>query len=551
MPRRARSSEHPTIAYRKRPRPRPRSAARRAPAVPAPAPDVHVPAPPREGEGGGSFRWLLTGVLLLFLVASVALAAGLYLALGNRVLPGVHTLGVDLGGQSVHEAAATLQSEWQRREIALVAEGNVVATTDPESLGLLLDADATARTAYRQGRSLRSLPDAARSALSENGFQPIWYFDPNTAAAGLEQIAPQVETPAVDAGVRFVGGEIETTPPAAGRALDAPATVEWLQANAASVAANGRLPLVMRTIEPAITDVSAVVAAANELMAEPIHIRAYDPVRDEVQEGDVPPAVWTEWLALETGEPEAGQSSPSLRWRLDETQVESYLQNQAETFGPERYLDLEAAVAAVEEAIDSRRYTVRLRIYHHDRQHVVQPGDTLSSLAVEYGMPYPWIQEANPGVGDNLRPGQTITIPSPDVLLPLPVVENKRVVISLSQQRMWAYENERLLWEWPVSTGIDSSPTAPGVFQVQSHEPNAYASIWDLWMPHFIGIYRPAPGNDFMNGFHGFPTRNGSNLLWTNSLGRPVTYGCILVSNENVRLLYDWAEEGVVVEVRS
>ncbi|MDX1688207.1 MAG: L,D-transpeptidase family protein, partial [Candidatus Promineifilaceae bacterium] len=179
-----------------------------------------------------------------------------------------------------------------------------------------------------------------------------------------------------------------------------------------------------------------------------------------------------------------------------------------------------------------------------------RPGDTLSSLAVEYGIPYPWIQEANPGVGDNLRPGQTITIPSPDVLLPLPIVENKRVVISLSQQRMWAFENDQLLWEWPVSTGIDSSPTAPGVFQVQSHEPNAYASIWDLWMPHFIGIYRPAPGNDFMNGFHGFPTRNGSNLLWTNSLGRPVTYGCILVSNENVRLLYDWADEGVVVEVR-
>ena len=550
MPRRASSSEHPTIAYRRRPRPRHRSAPGRASTGSPSAPDVYVPAPPREGEGGRGFRWLLTGVLLLFLVASVALAAGLYLALGNRILPGVHTLGVDLGGQSVERATAALQSEWQRREITLVAEGNVVATSDPASLGLLLDADATARTAYRQGRSLRSLPDAARSALSENGFQPIWYFDPNAAAAGLEQIAPQVETPAVDAGVRFVGGEIETTPPAAGRTLDTPATVEWLQANAAYVAANGRLPLVMRTIEPAISDVSAVVAAANELTAKPIHVRAYDPVRDEVQEGDVPSAVWTEWLALETAEPEAGQSSPSLRWRLDETQVENYLQNQAETFGPERYLDLEAAVAAVEEAIDARTYAVRLRIHHHDRQHVVRPGDTLSSLAVEYGIPYPWIQEANPGVGDNLRPGQTITIPSPDVLLPLPIVENKRVVISLSQQRMWAFENDQLLWEWPVSTGIDSSPTAPGVFQVQSHEPNAYASIWDLWMPHFIGIYRPAPGNDFMNGFHGFPTRNGSNLLWTNSLGRPVTYGCILVSNENVRLLYDWADEGVVVEVR-
>jgi lipoprotein-anchoring transpeptidase ErfK/SrfK len=142
-----------------------------------------------------------------------------------------------------------------------------------------------------------------------------------------------------------------------------------------------------------------------------------------------------------------------------------------------------------------------------------------------------------------------ITIPSPDGLLPLPVVEGKRIVVSLSQQKMWAYENGAVKWEWPVSTGIASSPTAPGVFQVQTHEINAYAANWDLWMPHFIGIYRPVPTSDFMNGFHGFPTRNGSTLLWTDDLGHPVTYGCLLISSDNAALLYDWAEAGVVVEI--
>ena len=180
----------------------------------------------------------------------------------------------------------------------------------------------------------------------------------------------------------------------------------------------------------------------------------------------------------------------------------------------------------------------------------MQPGETFSSIGYDYGIPYPWIQQANPDVGDALRVGQQITIPSPDLLLPLPVVENKRIVVSLSQQRMWAYENGQLKWDWPVSTGIDSSPTAPGVFQIQSHEENAYAANWDLWMPQFMGIYRPVPTSDFMNGFHGFPTRNGVNLLWTNSIGRRVTYGCILVSNDNIALLYPWAEEGVVVDVQ-
>ena len=69
-------------------------------------------------------------------------------------------------------------------------------------------------------------------------------------------------------------------------------------------------------------------------------------------------------------------------------------------------------------------------------------------------------------------------------------------------------------------------------------------------MPNFMSVYQPAPGVDFFNGFHGFPTRDGVNLLWTQNLGTPVTYGCILLSNENIALLYEWAEPGVVVEIR-
>jgi lipoprotein-anchoring transpeptidase ErfK/SrfK len=66
-----------------------------------------------------------------------------------------------------------------------------------------------------------------------------------------------------------------------------------------------------------------------------------------------------------------------------------------------------------------------------------------------------------------------------------------------------------------------------------------------------MGIYRPVPTSDFMNGFHGFPTRSGRELLWTGDLGHEVTYGCVLLSSENADLLFNWAEEGVVVEIQS
>jgi lipoprotein-anchoring transpeptidase ErfK/SrfK len=190
-----------------------------------------------------------------------------------------------------------------------------------------------------------------------------------------------------------------------------------------------------------------------------------------------------------------------------------------------------------------------VRVYHHDRQHVVQSGETIISIAWDYGVPYPYVQQANGGL-EAVSVGQTIIIPSEDNFLLFPVDPDKRIVVSITQQRAWVYENGALKWEWTVSTGINSSPTWPGLYQIIEHVDNAYAANWNLWMPYFMGVYRPIPGSDFTNGFHGFPTRGGSQLLWTNSLGTRVTYGCILLSNENAQALYTWAEEGVVVEIQ-
>jgi len=239
-----------------------------------------------------------------------------------------------------------------------------------------------------------------------------------------------------------------------------------------------------------------------------------------------------------------------LTWSADEAAVAAFLREKSDSFGDERYVDLRVAVPAVVEAFTSRQTEVRLRVHHGEREHVVQPGETLSSIAFNYGMPYPWIQAANPGTGDALFVGDRLRIPSPDVFLPLPVVENKRILVSLSRQRVQVYENGQLKWDLPASTGLPSSPTSPGVFQIQSHEELAYASIWDLYMPWFMGVYRVAPGQDFMNGFHGFPSRDRRQFLWERNLGSPITYGCILISTENAKKLYDWAEEGVVVEIR-
>ena len=485
-------------------------------------------------------------VVLLFIsaVLGLGLALGVYTYQSDLIMPGVHTLGIQLGTRSQAEAARALQRQWQEKVIVLTTD-ETTWLASPQDLGITLDVEATVQRAYGQGRSWESLVDMVLSG--EAAVVPVWQMDTGAGENYLRQVAPQFEITAVNAGVQIVNGRAEAVSPRTGQALNVEATMAWLVQHGAEAVLNGRLPLVIEPVEPAVFDVSAAVAQANQLLTLSLNVHGYDPVRDEALNWPITPNVWGDWVVIDPLQP--GQVE-HFSWTLDESKVAETLANTM-TLADGRFLDVDEMVTAVTKAILGGNSTVNVRISHPERIHIVQSGETLSSIGRAYGVPYPWIQQANPGLGDALSVGQSLTVPSPDDFLPLPVIENKRIVISLSQQKVWVYENGSLKWEWLVSTGISSSPTSPGIFQIQSHENNAYAGNWDLWMPSFMGIYRPVPTSDFMNGFHGFPTRNGYELLWTGDLGHEVTYGCVLLSSANADLLFNWAEEGVVVEIQA
>jgi lipoprotein-anchoring transpeptidase ErfK/SrfK len=165
-------------------------------------------------------------------------------------------------------------------------------------------------------------------------------------------------------------------------------------------------------------------------------------------------------------------------------------------------------------------------------------------------VPFWMIGRANPSLNPDAIPaGTELVIPAKTDLLPLPVVPNKRIVINIGQQRLRVFQDGQMIGQHVISTGIDRSPTQPGVFQVQTHDPNAYASVWDLYMPNFLGIYEAWPG--FMNGIHGLPRLSNGQRLWANILGSPASYGCIILDLKTAEWLYQWAEDGVVVEIQA
>jgi LysM repeat protein len=502
------------------------------------------------GRGHGLPAWVpfltgaTAGLLLIIIFLQIVLFSGYYYVHAtHKILPGVQVDGFDLGWLTVSQAEARLNQAWNvDRQLALT-DGERVWQVTPPSIGLALDFKTVSRQAFSVGRGfgfMNRLELFIYSARFETQIPLLVYFDETAARTALSILAEEVFIPPVDAGLVIEDGRPVGLPSAEGYELDIEQTLASLAEDPQAAFHRGYVNLVLSPVQPAIVDVSAILADARQFLERPVTVIGYDPISNENLSWEIPSMVSADWLKVEPGE-----NGPRIS--VDEEKIVAHLTGMRDAPGPGRWLDLSFQSGSLAESARQGRPFVFI-IKHDPTIYTIQPGDTLIRAAWRVGLPYWKLLEANPGLDpDRLFPGQILNVPSVDEMLPLPVVFDKRIVISISQQRMWVYQDGGLLWENVISTGIDRSPTQTGVFQVQTHVLNAYASVWDLYMPNFLGIYEAWPG--FMNGIHGLPTLSNGQRLWANILGRPASYGCIILDLEAAERLYDWAEPGVVVEI--
>jgi lipoprotein-anchoring transpeptidase ErfK/SrfK len=161
-------------------------------------------------------------------------------------------------------------------------------------------------------------------------------------------------------------------------------------------------------------------------------------------------------------------------------------------------------------------------------------------------LPYePLARQKSDEVALLLMPPTPTPVPLPT---PTPMPGPQRIVVDVSEQRMYVYEGEELRWEWVVSTGEPGRATALGNFAIQSKIPMAYASTWNLDMPYWMGIYWSGP---LENGIHALPIQRATGRkLWDGFLGQRVSYGCVILSDENAETLFDWVEMGTPVIIQ-
>ncbi len=130
---------------------------------------------------------------------------------------------------------------------------------------------------------------------------------------------------------------------------------------------------------------------------------------------------------------------------------------------------------------------------------------------------------------------------------PTPAIEDRLILVGIAEQQMWVFDGEEKVFDFVVSTGEPGRDTAVGEFEILNKIDVAYAGTWNLDMPFWMGIYWAGP---LQNGIHSLPiVKHTGYKLWDGYLGQRVSYGCVILSDEDAATLYDWTEVGTKVKI--
>lgn len=144
--------------------------------------------------------------------------------------------------------------------------------------------------------------------------------------------------------------------------------------------------------------------------------------------------------------------------------------------------------------------------------------------------------------GDGYKDGEEVAHGySP--LIPQPVKKDKRIEVSLKDQKLAYYFDNKKLEEFPISSGIRSMPTPTGDYTILKKKP----------IVHYKG-----PGYDLPNTEWNLMFKKGTILnyyihgaYWHNNFGKPMSHGCVNVAYKNMEMLYNWVETGTPVSIIS
>lgn len=184
--------------------------------------------------------------------------------------------------------------------------------------------------------------------------------------------------------------------------------------------------------------------------------------------------------------------------------------------------------------------------------HRVQPGETMSQLALEYNTTPQAIVRYN-GLPDEstIYSGLEVRIPyGPPALSrrrpPTPETGSE-FIVSITRQNCWVMQNGSVVHSWRCSTGQGQWATRTGTFPIKTKLEVAQSSAYRLDMPYWLGLYDVG---EFENGIHGIPLDwTSGEKLWDSLVGQPATFGCAMLLDEDAATLFGLSYLGMPVHI--
>ncbi len=169
--------------------------------------------------------------------------------------------------------------------------------------------------------------------------------------------------------------------------------------------------------------------------------------------------------------------------------------------------------------------------------YIVQPGDTLSRIAVRYKTTVAALLTANGLTNpDRIWIGQRLRIGGGAAPAPVPQASGERWIdVDLSSQTLTAYQGNAAVFSALISSGLPGTPTVVGRYQIYTKLTSTRMSGpgYDLPnVPYTMYFYRGY-------AIHG--------TYWHNNFGSPMSHGCVNMKTQDAAWVFNWASIGTPV----
>ncbi len=258
----------------------------------------------------------------LLIILSVALLAAV-MAVGwvlgpgmdERVVPGVWIWNIPLGGMTLSDAQAYLETALplQQPNILIVGPEGQRWTFSPAELGMAVDVQATLSRAYtvgHAGRGRHIFSERLQIILDGVILPPVLAWNEQQTLHVLQAIAAELARAPQDARVHLEGTELRLEPGIEGRQMDITATLQMLLPRLHALESVEIVPPLVK-VAPQITDDQAGQALdlARKVLAEPLILVVPDPRAGDPGPWTMTPDVMASMLRLTIG---AGNVSVGL-----------------------------------------------------------------------------------------------------------------------------------------------------------------------------------------------------------------------------------------------